>query len=476
MAEHVIRVATDADFAAAGQLTAEAYLADGLIGDDDGYLGELLDAARRAREATLLVAVLPAAALLGGGPSDGPLGGQLGGQSGGSSADDAETVPVGTLTLAPAGSYYAETAEPGELEVRMLAVAQAARRRGIAEALTRAAMLEAVRVGARGIVLSTLEAMTGAHRLYRRLGFVRAPDRDWRYEDTALRVYTWKVPRGPGLRIEAALWRPVEVRDVDGWRVGLSSGFTRRANSVVALDSPADVAGSISEVEKIYAARGQPATFRVCAQSTPEGLDELLSARGYREVSHTLVMVRGRLDELAGLAELAAAAATGAAAAHSEHGSGRAGGPDTSELTPTPRGISFVASETPDDRWLAGWLAVRGGGAGNERAAAAIVSGSRAIYVRASNGGTTIGVIRAALEQEWVGVSCLVVEPSARGAGIGRALTLEALRLAGARGAERAFLQVAESNEAAIALYAQLGFAPAERYHYRELRLERQTT
>lgn len=469
MADLIIRFAEGDDVAAAGALTADAYLADGLVSDGDGYLGELLDAARRAREATLLVALSSAEESLGANQSGGP--------AGGSSDDDAPMTPVGTLTLAPAGGYFAETAEPGELEIRMLAVAPASRRRGIAEALTKAAMLEAVRVGARGLVLSSLEAMTSAHRLYHRLGFVRAPNRDWQYEDVALRVYTWSVPRGPGLRIESALWRPVEVRAVDGWRLGLSAGFTRRANSVVALDSPDDVEDSISEAERIYAEHGQPAIFRVCAQSRPENLDALLSARGYRKVSRTLVMVRDRLDELAGLAELAAAAATGAAAAHPAHpapgtlaarGIGRADESAADGLESGPRGISFVTGETPDQDWLAGWLAVRSGASANRRAAEAIVSGSRAVYLRAANGSTTIGVIRAALEQEWVGVSCLVVDPSARRGGIGRALTLEALRLAAARGAERAFLQVAESNEAAIALYGQLGFAPAERYHYRE--------
>ena len=437
MPDRVIRVATDADVAGAGVLTAEAYRADGLVGDSDDHLGELLDSARRAREATLLVALVPT-----------------------------ETAPVGTVTCAPAGSVYAEIAEPGEVEVRMLAVAPAWRRQGIAEALTRAAMLEAVRLGARGVVLPTLEAMTGAHRLYRRLGFARVPARERHHENIGLQVYTWVVPRGPGLRIETAMWRPCGVRDVDGWRLGLSGGFTRRANSVVALAAPEDVPGSIVEVERIYAAHGLPPVFRVCAQSSPEGLDELLLERGYGEVSCTLVMVRERLDELAGMAELAAAAAAGIAAAHATGVVHETfGGQDRPEAR---SGISFVVTETPDEEWLSGWLAAKAGEPVDRRVAAAIVSGARAIYVRATNGGETVAVIRAALEQEWVGLSCLVVEPATRRAGIGRAITLEALRLAAGLRAERAFVQVAESNAPAIALYGQLGFDPADRYHYRE--------
>ncbi|WP_019815210.1 GNAT family N-acetyltransferase, partial [Saccharomonospora saliphila] len=53
------------------------------------------------------------------------------------------------------------------------------RRRGVGEALTRAAVDRAAELGAARVVLSSLHAMTSAHRLYTRLGFHRAPDRDW---------------------------------------------------------------------------------------------------------------------------------------------------------------------------------------------------------------------------------------------------------------------------------------------------------
>ena len=118
-----------AQVADAGALTAEAYLADRLVDADDSYADELRDAERRAREATLLVALLP--------PGEGDAA---------NDRDDDDLVVVGTVTLAPYGTSYAEVAEPGELEIRMLAVAPEARRRGIAELLVSAAL----RRGGRG--------------------------------------------------------------------------------------------------------------------------------------------------------------------------------------------------------------------------------------------------------------------------------------------------------------------------------------
>ncbi|MEN0128598.1 MAG: GNAT family N-acetyltransferase, partial [Brevundimonas sp.] len=204
----VISVASGRQIADAGALTAEAYFADRLVDPEEDYALELRDAERRAVEATLLVATIE--------------------------ASDGSAVVVGTVTLAPYGTSYAEIAEPGELEIRMLAVAPEARGRGIAEDLMRAALRQCVTAGARRVVLSTLDAMHTAHRLYGRLGFVAQPERDWGHEEIHLRVHTWTPPQAPGVLVELATWPPAHVEVTGGgWRVGVSAGVTRRANSAL---------------------------------------------------------------------------------------------------------------------------------------------------------------------------------------------------------------------------------------------------
>ncbi|MGH4008759.1 MAG: GNAT family N-acetyltransferase [Pseudonocardiaceae bacterium] len=132
-----------------GRLTVEAYVTDGYANPAGSYAAELADAARRARDAELLVAVDP----------DGTL--------------------LGTVTVCPPGSPMGQLSRPGELEFRMLAVALDARRRGVGEVLVRAVLQRATEIGAHRVVLSTAEQMCVAHRLYARLGFVRLPERDW---------------------------------------------------------------------------------------------------------------------------------------------------------------------------------------------------------------------------------------------------------------------------------------------------------
>ena len=60
-------------------------------------------------------------------------------------------------------------------------------------------------------------------------------------------------------------------------------------------------------------------------------------------------------------------------------------------------------------------------------------------------------------------VLTLAVSPSARGRGLGTILVAGAIDLARAAGAERLFLEVAEDNAPARALYDRLGFETAGR-------------
>jgi ribosomal protein S18 acetylase RimI-like enzyme len=246
------------------------------------------------------------------------------------------------------------------------------------------------------------------------------------------------------------------VVDVDGWRVGLSGGLTRRANSVLPLGAPADVDASLDRVEALYAEVGQPSVVRVCRAATP-GLDVPLEARGYATVSHTDVLVRPLAD--------------GTGAEHEPRGKGAlrtAAGP-----------VRLSVADRPDDAWLTLWSGAKsplGTGPDVPEAVAArlalareVLEGAPAVYLRATDPGGPVGVVRAAFAEDWVALSCLVVVPRARRYGLGRALTLRALDEAARRGARRAFLQVEAHNTGAAALYAGLGFQPAERYVYREL-------
>ena len=143
-----VRPAHVDELPAVGELTVAAYAADGLLVEGDPYADHLRDAVTRSREAELYVA---------------EVGGEL----------------AGTVTFCPQGSPWSEVARPDEGEFRMLAVAPGFRRSGIGEALVGVCLERSRELGYTAVLLCSLGAQAGAHRIYERLGFRRLPERDW---------------------------------------------------------------------------------------------------------------------------------------------------------------------------------------------------------------------------------------------------------------------------------------------------------
>ena len=74
-----------------------------------------------------------------------------------------------------------------------------------------------------------------------------------------------------------------------------------------------------------------------------------------------------------------------------------------------------------------------------------------------------VGFILVRCAADEAEIVSLGVEPKRRRQGVAAALLAEAMRRTVELGAERIFLEVAEDNEAAIALYSGAGFAPVGR-------------
>ena len=86
---------------------------------------------------------------------------------------------LGTVTWCPPGSPWRELSRDAhQAEFRMLAVAPAGRRRGLARALVEACLDRARRDAMTEVVIWSHPRMLGAHDLYARMGFERAPDLD----------------------------------------------------------------------------------------------------------------------------------------------------------------------------------------------------------------------------------------------------------------------------------------------------------
>jgi ribosomal protein S18 acetylase RimI-like enzyme len=101
-----------------------------------------------------------------------------------------ENSVIGAAALARFGAPLASVARANEVELRLLAVDQAARRSGVARELVEACAVLAARTGARALVLWSRLVQEPAHRLYTDLGFTRAPERDFDFRGDPRIVFT----------------------------------------------------------------------------------------------------------------------------------------------------------------------------------------------------------------------------------------------------------------------------------------------
>ncbi len=142
--------ATPADWPRIAELTVAVYRDERLA--SQAYLPQLADVEGRAGRSQLLVARW---------------------DDGGGGA------VVGAVALVLEGDFGEVTRSPDEAAFRMLVVDPAVRGRGVGETLVRECLDRARTAGRRRMVLSTGPQMAAAHRVYRRLGFTRLPERDW---------------------------------------------------------------------------------------------------------------------------------------------------------------------------------------------------------------------------------------------------------------------------------------------------------
>lgn len=174
-ADWTIRLVRTEEYERAGEVTAEAYLSSyGTLSDE--YVASLRDVAGRVRQGDVWVAVEP--------------GGDI----------------LGTVWVARPNRPLAEVARPGETDFRQLAVAPAARGRGIGEALTRQVIDLARARGSHRVVMNSGPEMTGAHALYAKLGFVRLSEREGQWEVQPgrwIELYTFGYDLAPE-RVEAS--------------------------------------------------------------------------------------------------------------------------------------------------------------------------------------------------------------------------------------------------------------------------------
>ncbi|MFC0599696.1 GNAT family N-acetyltransferase [Streptomyces palmae] len=250
--------------------------------------------------------------------------------------------------------------------------------------------------------------------------------------------------------VAARAWPPVESEPLGEWLLRAAvrdapkdarpgggqerAGFTRRANSVLAVGDPGlPLDRALARITEWYAARGLPPLVQLStgAADTQEALAAELAARGWLcEVSAEV-----RIAPLAPLADLPA---------------------DTSRVRLT---------RDLDDAWLARYQRAAAPGDTVRR----VLRCGPSVWFAAVPGpeaGIPLAIGRCAVDGRWAGFTAVEVDPGSRRQGLARAVMAALARQALDEGASAAYLQVETDNGGARALYDGMGFTTHHSYHH----------
>lgn len=232
--------------------------------------------------------------------------------------------------------------------------------------------------------------------------------------------------------IGAKTWPARKTERRHGWLLSIDEGVTRRANSVLPVgdDAGPAIGERIDEVERCYRGHGLDPCFKMTRAALPGDLDARLDRRGYRAEGHSLVLTMAPPEP------------------------GPANGTMDLFAEATPEWLACDwPGHTDDERWIS---IVRR------------IAGPKA-FALAHIDGMPAGSALANADAGWTCITAVHTLPAFRRRGVGRTLVMALAEWARPK-CSGIFLQVEADNEAALRLYASVGFTPAYDYHYRTLR------
>jgi GNAT superfamily N-acetyltransferase len=243
--------------------------------------------------------------------------------------------------------------------------------------------------------------------------------------------------------VMAQHWQAAEQDWLGGWLLRATSGFTNRANSVLAIGEPGmplDVA--VTEVQDWYADRGlRPVAAAPDPRLDEDDAEQLLAAAGAFERAGWRPIAGAGADVMTGpTGEL--------------RGVGRG----------LPPGLVLDLKDNPDDAWMAQYH--YRGQAVPEHGVRLLTSAPEQVFASIQDGDRVVAVARGSMAERWTGLTAMEVDPQYRRQGLAQALIAAIAQWGWQRGARSLQLQVGETNEIGRRLYLAAGLEVHHRYAY----------
>ena len=234
---------------------------------------------------------------------------------------------------------------------------------------------------------------------------------------------------------EASLnsWPALQQMHYDGWLLRFARGYTKRANSITPLyPSLLLLDEKIGICESFYKEKRLPTIFRLPSflETAPE-LDQLLERRGYRQMSHTLVLV--------------------------------------AELAPEPHDHEPALSKVSLTTWLSIFSQLNQSPIEKHQPHQEILERivSRPLFAVLRVDRMPVACGLGVLENNIFGLFDIITAADQRKKGYATRLVKGMLAWARQQKATHAYLQVVGTNRDALAVYERLGFREVYHYWYR---------
>ncbi len=229
-------------------------------------------------------------------------------------------------------------------------------------------------------------------------------------------------------------WPALQTMQYDGWILRFANGVTKRSNCVNPLyPSTLNIDQKIDYCENLFRQKQIPPTFKITSDSEPHDIDQHLEKRGYCIHCHISFQVM----------ELSAFSST--------------------------REENVQLDNALDEKWIDEFIRMNGFNQARKPTYLRIMEQIMTLkcLVSIKEKEKTIGVGLGVLENRYLGLFDLVVDPDFRNQGLGARLVNSLLNWGISQGADTAYLQVLTDNLPAISLYHKLGFRQRYRYWYR---------
>ncbi|WP_028548516.1 GNAT family N-acetyltransferase [Paenibacillus sp. UNC451MF] len=236
-------------------------------------------------------------------------------------------------------------------------------------------------------------------------------------------------------------WPAAICHPYGDWKVRISDGTTKRANSVWTSSDGfiPECSTWMNDVGSFYKNTGLPLIFQL-NEISPMGLDSELEEQGFSKEAASTVFIA-----------------------------------NTSQVIESTRNdlhdhsLTFTVQEQHDDIWLSNFMEAEGFDSKTlsfyDRIFTAIEPTKGFVSLYMNNRCVALGT--SIVEKDWAGIINVVVHPSLRRQGMGRSLIHQLACWSAHKRASSMYLQVVDGNTPATNLYRSSGFSPFYKYHYR---------